>query len=145
MMRILQALSRPWLGPIIRQRAVCRALLVFICLLALTVGLAGGLWPCYFTQLTGLPCPGCGMTRAASAWMRGDISAALRLHPFSPLLIIIGILISAGALLPTLRAAALADQVTHIEQKSRSTAIVIGLLTLFSLLRLFGYGYPQPT
>jgi hypothetical protein len=30
-----------------------------------------------------VPCPGCGMTRAALALARGDLSAAWRLHPLS--------------------------------------------------------------
>jgi len=33
---------------------------------------------CHFHQLTGLNCPGCGMTRAAHALLHGDLAAALR-------------------------------------------------------------------
>ena len=33
---------------------------------------------CQFHQLTGLNCPGCGMTRAASALLHGHLMAALR-------------------------------------------------------------------
>lgn len=32
---------------------------------------------CHFHQLTGLNCPGCGMTRAAHALLHGDLGAAL--------------------------------------------------------------------
>ena len=38
---------------------------------------------CPVAALTGFPCPGCGMTRAVSAILRGDFSAAWKLHPFS--------------------------------------------------------------
>jgi len=34
----------------------------------------------------GVPCPGCGLTRATLALLRGDFAAALRFHPLAPLL-----------------------------------------------------------
>ena len=33
-------------------------------------------------SFTGLPCPGCGMTRALAAFSQGDFTAALGLNPF---------------------------------------------------------------
>lgn len=35
---------------------------------------------CLIQRLTGIPCPGCGMTRAVLALLRGDFAGALRLH-----------------------------------------------------------------
>lgn len=40
---------------------------------------------CPFRNMTGLPCPGCGMTRAASSIAHGEFARALSLHIFSPL------------------------------------------------------------
>jgi hypothetical protein len=40
---------------------------------------------CPFALLTHHPCPGCGLTRATLALVRGDLGGALRLHPLSPL------------------------------------------------------------
>lgn len=37
---------------------------------------------CPFHRTTGLPCPGCGMSRALAALTQGDWVAALGLHPF---------------------------------------------------------------
>lgn len=36
---------------------------------------------CVLRLFTGLPCPGCGLTRAAAALLRGDLSASLHYHP----------------------------------------------------------------
>jgi hypothetical protein len=36
---------------------------------------------CPFALLTGTACPGCGLTRAAAWLIRGDLGAALSLHP----------------------------------------------------------------
>lgn len=59
-------------------------------------GLAGGLlfavWTpeggpensiCLFRRSTGIPCPGCGLTRAFAALAKGEWAAALDLHAFS--------------------------------------------------------------
>ena len=49
--------------------------------------------PCIFKGVTGIPCPGCGMTRACLAILQGEFSTAWRYHPVSFLLIGLSILI----------------------------------------------------
>jgi hypothetical protein len=39
---------------------------------------------CLSRRLLGLPCPGCGMTRAFAHLAKGEWRAALAAHPFSP-------------------------------------------------------------
>lgn len=41
---------------------------------------------CLLRRLTGIPCPGCGMTRAFAHLAKGEWSAALAAHPCAPLL-----------------------------------------------------------
>ncbi len=36
---------------------------------------------CVFYTLTGLPCPGCGLTRSVSGLLHGDLAHSLRYHP----------------------------------------------------------------
>jgi hypothetical protein len=38
---------------------------------------------CLFKAITGIPCPGCGMTRAFLELAEGDFVAAFQLNPFS--------------------------------------------------------------
>ena len=38
-------------------------------------------WNCPVKWLTGMPCPGCGLSRALAALLRLDFRAALRFHP----------------------------------------------------------------
>jgi hypothetical protein len=52
-----------------------------------------GFTVCAFRRLTGIPCPGCGLTRAMAALARGELLLALHFHPFAPL-----VLAQAGAL-----------------------------------------------
>jgi hypothetical protein len=44
---------------------------------------------CPFALCTGMACPGCGMTRAASHLIRGDLTTALGYHPLVPLIAIL--------------------------------------------------------
>lgn len=39
---------------------------------------------CPFAICTGVACPGCGMTRAATRLIRGDFGTALTFHPLIP-------------------------------------------------------------
>jgi hypothetical protein len=48
---------------------------------------------CPFKIFTGLPCPGCGLTRSAVAFLHGDPSASLFYHPLGPPIVIAAVLI----------------------------------------------------
>jgi hypothetical protein len=43
--------------------------------------LFGGQETCYFKGFFGIPCPGCGLTRAYLSFFTGDFSAAFFYHP----------------------------------------------------------------
>jgi len=45
---------------------------------------------CPFALLTGLACPGCGMTRALAYLVRGDLGQAIDYHPLSLVLALAG-------------------------------------------------------
>jgi hypothetical protein len=55
-----------------------------IILCALVLALDAPLCPT--ATFLGVPCPGCGLTRATLALLHGDLRAAVRLHPLSPLI-----------------------------------------------------------
>jgi hypothetical protein len=76
-----------------------RPLHIFAWILAGAVGLAAFLWlgrhlgmlaqpTCLIYLLTGVSCPGCGMTRATACLARGDLMSALQFHPLAPLLLL---------------------------------------------------------
>lgn len=74
----------------IRRRRLllgCAALLAAGLGYALWVRLTGLAIPCPFRAVTGLKCPGCGVTRMCLALLRGDWAAAWRANPVLLLLL----------------------------------------------------------
>ena len=55
-----------------------------------------GFGPCMFYQLTGRPCPGCGMTTAFAHMAHGHIVQALLVQPFGALLFVLVVLSGVG-------------------------------------------------
>ncbi len=71
--------------------------LALLLLVPLVPALAtGGLPPCFFRRLTGVPCPTCGGTRAAIALAHGDLAGALAVNPLVTLGL--GLLVVGGLL-----------------------------------------------
>lgn len=64
-----------------RQRITAVAPLLGVAVLALLAPGDDGPTFCPIAILTGTACPGCGLTRATSALVRGDLTAALSHHP----------------------------------------------------------------
>ena len=59
-------------------------LVLFAVYCAVMYTMTGGL--CAFRGLTGIPCPGCGGTRALLHLAKGDISGCIELNPSAPLI-----------------------------------------------------------
>lgn len=62
-----------------------------------------GISLCWMNATTGVPCPGCGMTRSVSAIARGDFMKSVEYHAFGPLLLAISTLAAAATLFPRLK------------------------------------------
>lgn len=61
-----------------------RYLAVFVIVVSFFFPVGGlGFDLCMLHATTGLPCPGCGMSRAISALSQGDFSTAVALQPFA--------------------------------------------------------------
>lgn len=71
-------------GAVLRA-AIITGLIVTVVLVAPLVVLPG-LQLCAFRLWTGLPCPGCGMTRALHRLTQGDIAASFGFHPLAVVL-----------------------------------------------------------
>lgn len=117
---------------------MCRVL-VSVAVLLLGAHLAGiSLWPCWFARLTGRPCPGCGMTRAITALLRGDWASMTAFHPFAPFFLCVAVLVFLCAMLPASFAGKIARGTEVIEQRTAIPALTMLLFLCFGLLRMAG-------
>lgn len=73
-----------------------------IALRPLWLALAPTLRPCIFRSLTGIPCPTCGTTRAAVAFLNGQMTAALAANPLAAVAGLVFVLGAPVAVLLTL-------------------------------------------
>jgi Protein of unknown function (DUF2752) len=86
-------------------------------------------WPCPLLHGLGIPCPGCGLSRAVIELLRGDWRGAIELHAFSPLLLIAIVMILGTSLLPERHRIPVIAWVERAERHTGlSVLLLVGLL-----------------
>lgn len=93
-------------------------------------------WPCPILHGLGVPCPGCGLSRAIFALIQGDWSRAITLHAFAPFVLLAVALIICSGMLPEGRRVALAEAIAAIERRTGLTSLMLIGLLLYWAARL---------
>ena len=94
--------------------------------------------PCLFAKVTGLPCPGCGLTRGLAALLRGDWQLALAYHLFTPGFVLLGAVITLCAVAPPRLRIKVAGAVERLENVTSFATIFLFAVVIYSLLRMGG-------
>jgi hypothetical protein len=94
-------------------------------------------WPCPFKALTGLPCPGCGLTTAIAELLGGDWRGAIATHAFAPVFVVAFLVMLAAVVLPEPQRRRFVDLVSRIERRSGISALLLCALLIYWGLRLF--------
>lgn len=127
---------RGWLKALLTPWARRGVLVAFVGSFLFPVG-GLGVDLCPLHAATGLPCPGCGVTRGLSALSQGDLHVALGANPFVLLLWPFFAVVAVLALLPQARVDALERQLDLVEPWfSRAFRVVLASFFGFGLLRL---------
>lgn len=93
-------------------------------------------WPCPLQSALGVPCPGCGLSRAVTALLHGEWRSALTWHAFAPFLLAALVLITGMAFLPEAARRRGIDAVARFERRTRVTALLLVALMAYWLVRL---------
>jgi hypothetical protein len=87
-------------------------------------------------RLTGLPCPGCGLTRSITSMTHGEILSAAAYHPFGPLIWVLLLALMAYSLLPGRARRALSDAAARNDEPIRAAyRLFVATFVGFGLLR----------
>jgi hypothetical protein len=78
--------ERPY--PVPGAAAAAGCVLLVLGLVVAWADVNGGPVLCPFRHTTGLPCPSCGLLRAAGSLMRGDVTGAFVVNPLDSLLLL---------------------------------------------------------
>jgi hypothetical protein len=129
-------LQRPILAPILQTRAICLPVTgATIVHLSLVVsGLPS--WRSPLLVIFGIPDPGCGLSRAVIALLRGDWQTSLTFHAFAIFFVIALVLIALAAVLPVSPRDKMVRLVENLEQRTGLTAILLIGLVIYWLGRL---------
>jgi hypothetical protein len=134
--RRFQRFASPVLAQVLEHRATGVLIGVAVVVHLGLMRLALPTWPCPVQHALGVPCPGCGLSRAIAALLRGDWHSALRLHAFAPLFLVALSLIIGMAVLPeSVRRRSIAA-VAHFERRTGLTALLLVALLVYWLARL---------
>ncbi|MEW5871544.1 MAG: DUF2752 domain-containing protein [Chloroflexota bacterium] len=99
-------------------------------------GLPG--WQCPIKAITGLPCPGCGLTEAVGDLLHGDWRGAMAAHAFAPLFLLAFILLLIVSVLPEAARQRTVAIIATCEQRTGLMAWVLFSLMVYWGFRLFG-------
>lgn len=135
---IRKLMTRTLLADLMRERIAI--VLIFIAAATQLILVGSGLpgWPCPLLQTTGYPCPGCGLSRAAMALLRGEWKLSLTLHAFAPILLAALALIGMAGLLPQPHRQKLICAIEKFEmQTGLSVLLSVGLIAYWVARLLF--------
>lgn len=124
------------LASLLRDRRVSLGVTAVAAAQVACVAAGIGGWPCPLKGALGIPCPGCGLTRAVIALLRGDFAASFRLHAFAPLLLVGVAVFAVAGVLPAPQREAFAGLIARAAHRTRAAYVVLSVLLLYWSARL---------
>jgi hypothetical protein len=97
-------------------------------------GISG--WVCPLFQATGVPCPGCGLTRATSAMLVGDWGRMKTLHIFAPVFLAVLAIFGIISFLQDELRETIISRIELIELRTKASLLFLLCLLVYWGLRL---------
>ncbi len=130
------SLFAPVVSALVSNRIVGVALAATGFLQVALLSLRLPVWQCPFRAVMGLPCPGCGLSRALLRLFNGQWTDALRLHPFAPLFLAGWLFLTITCLLPKKPRLSVAAGAARIERRTGITVLLLVAFAVHGLARM---------
>ena len=130
-------LFQPTLSSLLKNRANSAAISGVITLHLTLVASGIPSWQCPMRSGLGIPCPGCGLSRAINELIQGNLHDAILIHAFAPLVILVILLIFVNSLIPNSYRLSLANRLEIIERSTGITNFILITLIGYWIIRLF--------
>jgi hypothetical protein len=91
---------------------------------------------CPMLHVLGVPCPGCGATRACAAMLRGDWHAWLKMHALAPVFLVAVGLFAVASVLPSGAREPLVRRIEAFERRTGVSTLALAALIVYWLARL---------
>jgi len=134
--QLLETIRQPLFGELLRHRAVATFLAILALIQIATAAMRRTLAPCPFAAVTGLPCPGCGLTRATVYFTRGHWHQAFTQHLFAPVVVLVLALLCAAAISPRRQRDTLCNAVESFERRTGIVYVLVALMFAYWAIRL---------
>jgi hypothetical protein len=126
----------PPVSSVLRDRRFSTVLTAVVGLQICLSSLSLPSWECPILHATGIPCPGCGLSRAMTLLMRGELRASIRFHAFAPIFFLLIIILFTATLLPKSMIQPVLHKVEVLERRTGLTVLIFAGLILYWLARL---------
>ena len=131
-----EGIFAPVVAPMLRNR---RFMLAVTTAAALQIGLSclnlPG-WQCPVLGFFGIPCPGCGLTRASVLLLKGDWRHSIAYHAFAPVFILALVLVAVTTISPQILREKIIVVIDLIERRTWITQIILVALIIYWFARL---------
>jgi hypothetical protein len=134
--RIDHAFRQPMFTSLLENRAELGAIVGFGAV-HLGMNLLGlPFWRCPILAATGVPCPGCGLTKASLELFHGDFAASIQTHAFAPIFLIAFFIMVLVFILPSRPRLQIIEFVSRLETRNAIAGWVLSALMFYWAARL---------
>ena len=135
----LQSARWTLLSALLRERAVVYWLLGFTFVYLLFSFFEISIWRCAWRMVTGLRCPGCGLTTGCKAFLRGDFAEGFAWNWFTPA-VMLGLLIFPVVIaLPKAVRGRFIDRLELFESRFRIVVLFLLAVVIQTIARFQGW------
>jgi hypothetical protein len=129
--------SKRWhlIAALLAQPLLARAMLLGSAVYGLISWWGLPLMVCPWKNLTGLPCPGCGMTRSTFALLQGRYRESLESNAFSWVVLLLLMIVAVGVSIPARYRMAWIRSIGRWEHRSRWGLWFVIILVIYTLTR----------